>query len=55
MKWLRAFKRTMIIPILYGIGIAEAYYIPRPYGLEWMLVALALTAFVAAYWIDPRV
>ena len=49
-KWLTAFRRTMIILGLYGIGLAEAYYLPR-YGLEWLLGAIGLTAFVAGYWI----
>ena len=50
MKWLLAFKRTMIIIGLYGIGILEAYFMPR-YGIEWMLAAIALTAFLSGYWI----
>lgn len=40
----------MIIFGFYGIGLAEAYYLPR-YGLEWLLGAIALTAFVAGYWV----
>ncbi len=40
----------MVILVLYGIGISEGYYLPR-YGLEWMLGAIGLTAFVAGYWI----
>ena len=49
-KWLTAFRRTMIIFGFYGIGLAEAYYLPR-YGLEWLLGAIALTTFIAGYWI----
>ena len=50
MKWLRAVKRTMVILVLYGIAISEGYYLPR-YGMEWMLGAIGLTAFLAGYWI----
>jgi hypothetical protein len=52
MKWLRALKRTMIILALYGIGILEAHFIPRyGYGLEWVLGAIGLTAFLAGLWV----
>jgi hypothetical protein len=55
MKWLRALKRTMIILVLYGIGVLEAYFIPRHgYGLEWVLAAIGLTAFLAGYWVRTR-
>jgi hypothetical protein len=50
MKWLRALKRTTVIMVLYGIGIAEVYYLPR-YGLQWMFIALGLTAFLAGFWV----
>ena len=48
MKW--SLRRIVVILVLYGIGIAEVYYLPR-YGMEWVLGALALTAFLAGNWI----
>lgn len=50
MKWLRALRRTTVIIVPYGIGIAEAYYLPR-YGLQWMFIALGLTACLAGFWV----
>jgi hypothetical protein len=42
----------MIILALYGIGILEAHFIPRyGYGLEWVLGAIGLTAFLAGLWV----
>ena len=54
-KWWRALRHTMIILVLYGIGIAEAYYLPRyGYDLKWVLGALGLTAFAAGYWMKDH-
>jgi hypothetical protein len=50
MKWRNAFRRTFIMMTLYGIGLAEAYYLPR-YGIEWFLGAIAATVFLAGFWI----
>lgn len=36
MNWLRAVKRSMVILVIYGIGLVNAYYLPR-YGIEWLL------------------
>jgi predicted anti-sigma-YlaC factor YlaD len=45
----------MVILVLYGIAMSEAYYLPRyGYGLEWVLGSLGLTAFVAGYWINDH-
>jgi hypothetical protein len=33
-----------------GIGLLEGYYLPS-YGIEWMLGIMAVTAFLAGYWI----
>jgi len=49
MTWLRWLKRSVAILTLYAIGILEGYYLPR-YGIEWMLGAIAVTAFLAGYW-----
>jgi hypothetical protein len=35
--------------LLYGIGILEAYYLPR-YGIEWMLGAIGVTVLLAGFW-----
>jgi hypothetical protein len=39
-----------MILMLYGIGIAETYYLPR-YGIEWFLAAIAATVFLGSSWI----
>jgi len=49
MKWQRRGRVGFIILTLYGIGLAEAYYLPR-YGIEWMLGAIGATAVVAGFW-----
>ena len=49
MKWRRRIRRAFIILTLYGIGLLEAYYLPR-YGIEWMLAALGGTALLAGFW-----
>jgi hypothetical protein len=50
MKWLKWLRRSFFILTLYGIGILEGYYVPR-YGIEWLLVAIGTTAFLAGFWI----
>jgi hypothetical protein len=47
MKW--SLRRIVVILALYLIASAEFYYLPH-YGIEWMLGALALTAFLAGNW-----
>src|SRR5262245_42416591 len=52
MKLAIAFRRVMIILALYSIALLEAHFLPRfGYSLEWLLGALALTAFVGGCWI----
>ncbi len=46
-KWL---KRGFMILALYGIAVLEGYYLPR-YGVEWLLLAIGATAFLAGFWI----
>jgi hypothetical protein len=48
-KWLKWIKRSFVILLLYGIGIAEGYYLPR-YGIEWLLGGIGATAFLAGLW-----
>jgi len=50
MNWSRVVRRIFVILVVYGIAIAELYYLPR-YGVEWLLGGLALTAFLAGNWI----
>jgi hypothetical protein len=50
MKVFRWMRRSFISLTLYSIGLLEGYYLPR-YGIEWMLAAMALTVFLAGYWI----
>jgi hypothetical protein len=49
MKWRKRIRRTSIILTLYGIGLLEAYYLPR-YGIEWMLAGIGTTAVLAGFW-----
>jgi hypothetical protein len=46
----------MVILYLYAVGILEAYYLlPRfGNGLEGMLGAVTVTAFLAGYWVRTR-
>lgn len=40
----------MIMVTLYGIGLAEAYYLPR-YGIEGLLGGILATVILASFWI----
>jgi hypothetical protein len=53
MQWQRRLRRCSIIVTLYGIGLLEAYYLPR-YGIEWMLGAIGATALLAGFWMRAR-
>ena len=46
---MRLIRHSFIITSLYGIGVLEAFYLPR-YGLEWFLGAIGLTVFSAGLW-----
>jgi hypothetical protein len=50
MKTFKWIKRGSMILMLYGVGLLEAHYLPR-YGIEWLLMAIAVTAFLAGFWI----
>jgi len=52
-KWRRRIRHTSIISTLYGIGLAEIYFLPR-YGIEWLLGAVMATALLASFWIRAR-
>ena len=47
---MKLLRHSFIISTLYGIGLLEAYYLPR-YGLEWFLGAIGATVFCAGLWI----
>ena len=49
-KWRDRIRHIAIIATLYGIGLTEAYYLPR-YGIQWLLGAILATVFIAAFWI----
>lgn len=49
MKRFKRLRHCLVILILYGIGLLEAYYLPR-YGIEWLLAGIGATAFLAGYW-----
>jgi hypothetical protein len=50
MKWRNRFRHWAMILTLYGIGLLEAYYLPR-YGIEWLLGSISATAFLAGFWV----
>jgi hypothetical protein len=50
LKWRRRIRHTSMISALYGIGLAEVYYLPR-YGIEWLLGAIMATVLLASFWI----
>ncbi len=52
-KWLDRIRRTSIISTLYGIGLIEAYYLPR-YGIQWLLAGILATVLLASFWIRSR-
>jgi hypothetical protein len=54
MRWRRWVRRGFVISTLYAAGILEGYYIPRYYGIEWMLLAIGATAIFAGFWIRSR-
>ena len=53
LKWRRRIRQTSMISALYGIGLAEVYYLPR-YGIEWLLGAIMATVLLASFWIRAR-
>jgi hypothetical protein len=48
--WRKRMRRGFFVFTLYGIGILEAYYLPR-YGIEWMLAAIGATALLGGFWL----
>jgi len=52
-KWSNRIRHSAMIAGLYSAGLLEAYYLPR-FGIEWLLGALAATAFLAGFWLRAR-
>jgi hypothetical protein len=48
MKWLKWLKHGFVILTLYIIALLEGHFLPR-YGIEWMLAAMGVTAFLAGF------
>ena len=46
---MRILRHIFIITTLYGIGLLEAYFLPR-YGIEYFLGAICVTVFGAGLW-----
>jgi hypothetical protein len=53
MKWHDRIRRTFIISALFGVGLIEAYYLPR-YGIQWLLGAILATTLLSSFWIRSR-
>lgn len=53
LKWRRRIRQVSMIFVLYGVGLAEVYYLPR-YGIEWLLGAIVATVLLASFWIRSR-
>jgi hypothetical protein len=51
-KWFKWIKRSFVILLLYGIGIAEGYYLPR-YGIEWLLGGIGQPPFSPVFGYAP--
>jgi len=49
MKVYTHLRHIFIILVLFGIGLAELYYLPR-YGIEYFLCAIGATVFTAGLW-----
>lgn len=49
MKIYRWLRHSFIIIVLYSIGLAELYYLPR-YGIEYFLCGIGATVFMAGFW-----
>lgn len=49
MKWRKRIRCTLMMLAVGGVGLLEAYYLPR-YGIEWLLVAIGVTVVLASLW-----
>jgi hypothetical protein len=52
-NWRDRIRRTYILSTLYGVGLVEAYYLPR-YGIQWLLAGILATVLLASFWIRSR-
>ena len=51
--WVEGIRRASIILTLFGLGLVEAYQLPR-YGIEWLLAGILATAILASFWIRSQ-
>jgi len=49
MKIYKRLRHFFIISVLFGIGLAELYFLPH-YGIEYFLCGIGVTVFTAGYW-----
>lgn len=52
-KWRDRIRRASMISTLYGVGLVEAYYLPR-YGVHYLLAGILATVLLATFWIRSR-
>ena len=51
--WVSGIRRASIILTLFGLGLVEAYQLPR-YGIEWLLAGILATVILASFWIRSQ-
>jgi hypothetical protein len=51
--WVGGIRRASIILTLFGLGLVEAYQLPR-YGIEWLLAGILATVILASFWIRSQ-
>ena len=51
--WVMGIRRASIILTLFGLGLVEAYQLPR-YGIEWLLAGILATVILASFWIRSQ-
>ncbi len=51
--WVEGIRRASIILTLFGLGLVEAYQLPR-YGIEWLLAGILATVILASFWIRSQ-
>jgi hypothetical protein len=51
--WGSRIRHASIILTLFGLGLVEAYKLPR-YGIEWLLAGILATVILASFWIRSQ-
>jgi general stress protein CsbA len=49
-KGMQRLRRDCFVATLCMIGLLEAAYV-TPYGIQWLIIALGATGFLAGFWI----